>query len=351
MTLKHLGLMTLSLLLTACTGIEIGFEPTLAPASAAPTVMADATGTQPTSGGTPTSTQGLPPTPGETVAPTGVSPTDGPPNASEAPPTGDCVARHIVKAGDTLMTIGQAYGADWHAIAAANNLASPSLIFTGQNLCIPNAVRTPNPATAAPTITTGPTLTATHTEVLTPTASPTTTLTPTPCAIDWYFTPAPGECPTGAAQTSSGAAERFERGQMIWSSVNDTYYVLFNLGATAGDGRLVFIRLQTLALKPGADADNRIDETPQAGLVQPVRGFGHIWRDEVYGDFGVLGGQTMRASIGWAVELEYAFTTTLQCAVPNADTSQVCYLRVPGERIVALETSPGGNLWWYHVGP
>lgn len=346
MDLKRLIVMPFALLLAGCGAIEIGFEPTGGPAVAAMTQSVATTEDRAATGTpAPTLTQPAPPTPGDIATASVEAP------ASDTPAASACAARHIVKTGDTLMTIGQAYGADWHAIAAANNLASPSLIFAGQSLCIPNAVRTPNPATATSALTGTPTVTATHTEVLSPTVSPTTTLTPTPCATEWFFTPAPTECPNGAAQSSSGAAERFERGQMIWSAANDTYIVLFNLGATAADGRLVFIRLQTLALKPGADVDNRIDETPQPGLVQPVRGFGHIWRDEVYGDFAVLGGQTMRAAIGWAVEPEYAITTAIQCAVARPDASQICYLRAPGERIIALESSASGNLWWYQVGP
>ncbi len=349
MVLKRLTLACLSLFLAGCGAIEIGFEPTNAPAAGpsptgAATVATQLAAITLTSTGTPS---------GASSTQTGTAtPPDAASAASDTPAAVvACTTRHIVRVGDTLMTIGQAYGADWHELAAANNLTSPSLIFVGQSLCIPHAARTPNPIPPSPTATLTVTPSPTATAVLTPTLTPTASTTPTPCGIAWFFTPGPTDCPAGAAQTSAGAAERFERGQMLWMASNDTYYVLFNLGATPADGRLVFIRLETLPLKPGANSDNQIDETPQPGLSQPIRGFGHIWRDEVYGDFAVLGGQTMRSVIGWAVEPEYAINATLQCASARADTGQTCYLGIPGNRVIALDSSATGNLWQYQIGP
>lgn len=347
MVFKRLTWVCLSLLLAGCGAIEIGFEPTGAPAASVPTEAATIatrlatitlTSTSPAPGASATQADTVLPT--DTVSPT-----------SATSPATACAARHTVRVGDTLMTIGQAYGADWHEIAAANNLTGSSLIYTGQSLCIPHAARTPNPIPPSPTATSTATPTPTTTDVLTPTLTPTASATPTPCGTAWFFTPGPADCPAGVAQTSSGAAERFERGQMVWMASNDTYFVLFNLGASPTDGRLVFLRLETLPLKPGANTDNRIDETPQPGLSQPIRGFGHIWRDEVYGDFAVLGGQPMRAVIGWAVEPEYAINTTLQCSIARPDSTQICYLGIPGNRVIALESSPTGRLWQYQIGP
>lgn len=345
MILKRLTLASLSLFLAGCGAIEIGFEPTSEPAAASSSARTATVATR-LAVITPTSTSAAPGasfTPTDTVA---LADT-----ATDTPPALACAARHTVRVGDTLMTIGQAYGADWHEIAAANGLTNQGLIFVGQSLCVPRAVRTPNPIPPSPTATDTVTPSATATDILTPTATLTASTTPTPCGIDWFFTPSPTECPAAAAQSSSGAAERFERGQMVWMASTDTYYVLFNLGAAPVDGRLAFIRLETLPLKPGADADNRIDETPQPGLSQPIRGFGHIWRDEVYGDLALLGGQTMRAVIGWAVEPEYALNTTLQCSPVRVDSSQSCYLGVAGNRVIALDSSTTGQLWQYQIGP
>ena len=53
-----------------------------------------------------------------------------------APSTG---TTHIVQRGEYLATIAQRYGVTTAAIAAANNLSNPSLIFAGQSLIIPGA--------------------------------------------------------------------------------------------------------------------------------------------------------------------------------------------------------------------
>ncbi|WP_162910054.1 LysM peptidoglycan-binding domain-containing protein [Aggregatilinea lenta] len=45
---------------------------------------------------------------------------------------------HIVARGETLASIARAYGVSWTDIAAANGIASPNLIYAGQQLAIPN---------------------------------------------------------------------------------------------------------------------------------------------------------------------------------------------------------------------
>jgi hypothetical protein len=44
---------------------------------------------------------------------------------------------HLVRAGDTLSSIGRLYGVNPYAIAAANGLANPNYIYVGQLLFIP----------------------------------------------------------------------------------------------------------------------------------------------------------------------------------------------------------------------
>lgn len=70
-----------------------------------------------TTGGTPTQ-----PTPPPTPPPT-------------QPPTGEQVTYTVVR-GDTLSRIAARFGTTWQAIAAANNLANPNLIYAGQVLII-----------------------------------------------------------------------------------------------------------------------------------------------------------------------------------------------------------------------
>jgi LysM repeat protein len=64
-----------------------------------------------------------------TICPKGVAP---PP----PPPPQKCVF-YTVKPGDTLYSIALRYGTTVQAIALANNIVNPNLIFIGQTLCIP----------------------------------------------------------------------------------------------------------------------------------------------------------------------------------------------------------------------
>ena len=47
------------------------------------------------------------------------------------------IAAYIVQPGDTLSELAQRYGTSVEAIAQANGIANPNLIFAGQRLSIP----------------------------------------------------------------------------------------------------------------------------------------------------------------------------------------------------------------------
>ncbi|MFN8485519.1 MAG: LysM peptidoglycan-binding domain-containing protein [Anaerolineae bacterium] len=98
-----------------------------------------------------------------------------------APPT-NCQTHYTVQCGDTLSSISLRFGVSVQAIAAANNITNPNLIFVDQVLCIPPPVgptprvNTPTPTPTGPTRTPAPTRTPTPTR--TPGPSPVYTATP-----------------------------------------------------------------------------------------------------------------------------------------------------------------------------
>lgn len=124
------------------------------------------------------------------------------------PPTG--WVTHVVRPGDTLYQLSQAYGVTVAELRQANCLTS-SLIRTGQRLYVPPwATRTPSPTlSGTPT----PTVTPSHTPTLTPspptpslptatpsltassTQTPTSTFTSTPTSTP-TATPSPSMTPT-----------------------------------------------------------------------------------------------------------------------------------------------------------
>lgn len=122
-----------------------------------------------------------------------------------------------------------------------------------------------------------------------------TVTVPLTCPDTWFFAPAPNECPWAAPLYSAGAEQSFERGFMVWVEAQDQIYVLFSDGQSPG----------WKVLYDNWDEGDPVDDPtliPPAGLYQPVRGFGLIWREEA----GV------RDRLGWATAPEAGFTTIYQ---------------------------------------
>jgi len=65
--------------------------------------------------------------------------------APTPPPAGGSTT-YTVQRGDTLSGIGARFGVSWHAIADANGIANPNVIFPGQVLIIPGAHSSPAPS-------------------------------------------------------------------------------------------------------------------------------------------------------------------------------------------------------------
>jgi LysM repeat protein len=108
-----------------------------------------------------------------------------PADASSAPPVAAPAARvvvHAVRPGEHLTGIARTYGTTIQAIAAANAIANPSYIRSGQRLVIPTRAAAAPPPTAAPT------------------AAPTAPAAPAPAAFRTHRV-ASGEHLTGIARS------------------------------------------------------------------------------------------------------------------------------------------------------
>jgi len=137
----------------------------------------------------------------------------------------------------------------------------------------------------------------------TPPPSPTPTrpaVTPTPCAVIpvrfatiWAERQDRLGCPLEPEREVFVAEEAFERGRMFWREDNREIYVLHDdytwraFADTWQEGQ--------------PEDDPNLIAPP--GLLQPKRGFGKVWREE-------LGGPASR--IGWAREEERGFTGVVQ---------------------------------------
>jgi hypothetical protein len=115
------------------------------------------------------------------------------------------------------------------------------------------------------------------------------------CPDTWFFSPAPDECPASPALISDGAEQPFERGAMVWVRAQDLIYVLYADGASP----------KWSVFSDEWDEGDPVDDpvlTPPAGVFQPVRGFGLVWREQA----------SVRDRLGWALAPEAAFGTAVQ---------------------------------------
>jgi hypothetical protein len=150
-------------------------------------------------------------------------------------------------------------------------------------------------------------------------------LIPLACSILWFFEPAPNACPAGEAQVSNQVEQTFERGRMIWVAEQDRVYVIFEDGRQPG-----------WAQYPDdfEEGDPERDDSlvPPPNLLQPVRGFGLVWRTNA----------RVQDRLGWAVTPEIPYEGMLQSdsAEPSVATQ---YLRMRDGGIVALNAE--NNEW------
>jgi len=115
------------------------------------------------------------------------------------------------------------------------------------------------------------------------------------CPDVWFFSPAPDECPISPPILTDGAEQHFEHGLMLWIKAEDRIYALFDDGLQPA-----FKVLMDEWDESKPESDPSI--VPPAGLYQPVRGFGLVWREE----------PGVRDRLGWAVDEEAGYPTAVQ---------------------------------------
>lgn len=145
------------------------------------------------------------------------------------------------------------------------------------------------------------------------------------CPVPWFFEPAPEVCASYAV-LSNAAEQHFERGAMIW--VEDTIWVeqKCRIFVLYDDGQHSPKWESFSDEWDEGESDHDPSLTPPAGLYQPVRGFGLVWRER----------PQVRDRLGWAIDRETGFSTIMQVTTKFKYNST--YLR-------ALD----GNVW--HLGP
>jgi hypothetical protein len=147
----------------------------------------------------------------------------------------------------------------------------------------------------------------------------------------WFFSDPPQNCPVEQATTSDAAGQYFEHGFMIWTEEPDTFYVFYARQDEEGFQTFDAVLDPGSMLKPGASPDNRVGEQSPAGLLEPVSGFGMVWRGEIKGIRA-----DVRERLGWATEPEFAFDSAHQCMTLSLPHYWVCFQRGPRGEILRL---------------
>ncbi|MBN1178239.1 MAG: hypothetical protein JXD18_03450 [Anaerolineae bacterium] len=121
------------------------------------------------------------------------------------------------------------------------------------------------------------------------------------CAYAWAApladNPPSTRCPS-EAQVGAAAQQPFENGFMVWFGPTNAIYVFYNQDAVGLPNRY---RVFPDAFVEG-DPESDPAIVPPAGLYQPVRGFGLLWRTQ----------PEVRDLLGWATAPEAGFDTWLQ---------------------------------------
>jgi len=159
------------------------------------------------------------------------------------------------------------------------------------------------------------------------------------CEYEYFFAPAPAACPRYEASDTWAAEQPFEHGRMIWLDevhVKDFTFqglilVLYD------DGTYEYYEDAWTEDMP--ESDPAI--VPPTGLLQPIRGFGKVWRDNT----GV------RDGLGWAIDTEQGFTATWQELTAESLGQGKAFVRVLNGQVAQINSWDVRTGAWEFLAP
>jgi hypothetical protein len=150
------------------------------------------------------------------------------------------------------------------------------------------------------------------------------------CASTWFFIqPRPPSCPVNPPNSTQGVYQTFQNGYMVWVQNQDAIYILY------GDANQPRWQVFRDYFEEGmSEVVGEFLTAPSAGVWQPRRGFGLIWRNN----------QTIRDRLGWAtMEWEQPYSASVQTARDGA-----IFLSQPASSVFML--MPNGIHWEQYSG-
>ena len=146
------------------------------------------------------------------------------------------------------------------------------------------------------------------------------------CPYTWFFEPPPEACPSAPPTFSLAVTQAFERGRMFWIELTDQIIVILADDLEEEPAWFIF---DDPYVEGGPEGEDRLEPPP--GFVQPLRGFGTLWRND----------PILRDRIGWAIGEESVYQITYQR--DSFTESTAIYFTDPDGVIIVLE--PNGEGW------
>ncbi len=138
------------------------------------------------------------------------------------------------------------------------------------------------------------------------------------------LTPTPDPFPETIVGSIYVAEQRFEGGWMFWLQPNTQIWVL----TENDDGKQIWSVYEDTFVEGDAESDPQI--LPPEGRLQPIRGFGKLWREN----------PEVRLAIGWALDVELGHTTRYEYHHGGYVNDDNDYVPAPGYHQV---TTLGGD--------
>ena len=132
------------------------------------------------------------------------------------------------------------------------------------------------------------------------------------------MTPTPDPFPTPVIGAIYLAEQRFEGGWMFWLQPNQQIWLL----TIDNDDEHVWSVYDDTYIEGDAEYDP--DLVPPEGRLQPVRGFGNLWRENL----------EVRDAVGWALEDERGHTTRYEYHHGGQVSDDSEYITGPGYHLV-----------------
>jgi hypothetical protein len=155
-----------------------------------------------------------------------------------------------------------------------------------------------------------------------PTATASTIPSQMPSSPTATFTPAPTTTPDVFPTPSIGeifvAEQVFERGRMFWLEPVNQIWVI----TQDEEGRNAWYVFQDTYDDNEPESDPSLQ--PPAGLMQPIRGFGKLWREN----------QDIQDLLGWATDSELGYFTRYEFHAGGEVSSDNEYIPGPGYHLI-----------------